>query len=135
MSFKQSDYPADWKQISKRIRERAGNKCEICGVENGAWILRASDDKEDFRAFKSHIEAAFAEGLPNEFDMSMPIKVVLTVAHLNHDTTDNRDENLKALCQLHHLRHDAQYHAQNAAKTRKRKHEEKTGQKDMFAQS
>jgi 5-methylcytosine-specific restriction endonuclease McrA len=27
-------YPKDWKQISLRIRERAGNKCEDCGVEN-----------------------------------------------------------------------------------------------------
>jgi len=27
-------YPKDWKQISLRIRDRAGNKCEDCGVEN-----------------------------------------------------------------------------------------------------
>lgn len=27
-------YPKDWKQISLRIRARAGNKCEDCGVEN-----------------------------------------------------------------------------------------------------
>src|SRR5258708_4668985 len=30
----QARYPKDWKQISLRIRERAGNKCENCGVEN-----------------------------------------------------------------------------------------------------
>ena len=27
-------YPKDWKQISLRIRARADNKCEDCGVEN-----------------------------------------------------------------------------------------------------
>lgn len=27
-------YPKNWKQISLRIRERAGNKCEDCGVAN-----------------------------------------------------------------------------------------------------
>jgi 5-methylcytosine-specific restriction endonuclease McrA len=27
-------YPKDWKQISLRIRQRAGNKCEDCGVDN-----------------------------------------------------------------------------------------------------
>jgi 5-methylcytosine-specific restriction endonuclease McrA len=27
-------YPKDWKQISLRIRARANNKCENCGVEN-----------------------------------------------------------------------------------------------------
>ena len=43
---------------------------------------------------------------------------VLTIAHLNHDIQDNRHENLAALCPRCHLRHDAKYHAQNAAKTR-----------------
>jgi 5-methylcytosine-specific restriction endonuclease McrA len=27
-------YPKDWPQISARIRERAGQKCEDCGVAN-----------------------------------------------------------------------------------------------------
>ena len=30
-----SNYPGNWKEISKRIRfERAGNKCEKCGAMN-----------------------------------------------------------------------------------------------------
>lgn len=29
-----SRYPKDWPAISRRVRERAGNKCEDCGVEN-----------------------------------------------------------------------------------------------------
>ena len=35
------------------------------------------------------------------------ILVVLTVAHLNHDPSDCRDENLEALCQRCHNRLDA----------------------------
>jgi hypothetical protein len=31
-----SRYPKDWKEISQRIKMRAGNKCEWCGAENGA---------------------------------------------------------------------------------------------------
>jgi hypothetical protein len=31
-----SRYPADWPQISAAIRDRAGDRCEACGVENGA---------------------------------------------------------------------------------------------------
>lgn len=27
-------YPKDWPAISRAIRDRAGNKCEDCGVEN-----------------------------------------------------------------------------------------------------
>lgn len=81
-------YPADWKQISERIRfERAGNRCESCGIENYTINERGS-------------------------------KVVLTVAHLNHDPADCRDENLKAMCQKCHLSYDAELHARNAAITR-----------------
>ena len=27
-------YPKDWKEIRKRVLERANNRCEFCGVEN-----------------------------------------------------------------------------------------------------
>jgi hypothetical protein len=56
------------------------------------------------------------------------VKIVLTIAHVDHDETNNADENLRAWCQLHHLRHDAQQHAENARKTR----EAKTGQLALF---
>ncbi len=29
-------YPKDWKAISLRIRERAGWRCELCGIAQGA---------------------------------------------------------------------------------------------------
>ncbi len=37
------------------------------------------------------------------------VKVVLTIAHLDHDETNNdvADDRLKAMCQLCHLRYDA----------------------------
>ncbi len=49
------------------------------------------------------------------------IRIVLTVMHLDHDTTNNTEANLKAACQKCHLSYDAKHHAQNAAKTRARK--------------
>lgn len=85
-------YPTNWKEISKRIRfERAKNKCEFCGAEN----------------YKPH-----------------PItgsKVVLTVAHLDHNPRNCNEDNLKALCQKCHLGYDAKHHAENARKTRDKK--------------
>jgi 5-methylcytosine-specific restriction endonuclease McrA len=45
--------------------------------------------------------------------------VVLTIAHVNHDTRDCRDENLRAWCQRCHLAYDAPLHARNAARTRR----------------
>ena len=46
---------------------------------------------------------------------SRPIKVrttrvVLAAAHLDHDPTNNRLENLKSLCQRCHMIHDRPYH-------------------------
>ena len=41
--------------------------------------------------------------------------IVLTVAHLNHDPADNRDENLKALWQWCHLNWDKLHHAETRA--------------------
>lgn len=100
MPMQRSKYPPDWEIISLRIRERAGWKCELCGAE---------------------------QGQPNPATGS---KVVLTVMHLNHDTTDNTDANLKAGCQRCHLRYDAKYHATNARVTRRRQRAER-GQLEM----
>ena len=56
---------------------------------------------------------------PNPDEMK-DIKVVLTVAHLNHTPEDNRRENLRALCQACHLAYDAPH---KAAERRKRKND------------
>lgn len=90
-------YPADWKKISKRIRERAGNVCE------------GSPKYPDCRA---------VNGEPHPVTGS---KVVLTTAHLNHKPEDCSDENLKAWCQRCHLTYDAEHHAANSRKTRREK--------------
>lgn len=104
MPMDKSRYPLDWNEISRRIRfERAGGCCEWCGAVNAT---------------------------------SHPVtgsKVVLTVAHIDHDTTNNADENLAALCQKCHLRHDAKIHAQHAAETRRRKRDAETGQLELFS--
>lgn len=33
-------YPKDWPEISRQIREQAGNRCEFCGAPNGERIQR-----------------------------------------------------------------------------------------------
>jgi len=77
-------YPADWAAISRRIRwDRARSVCE--GIP-GAPACYA------------------VNGLPHP---KTGAKVVLTVAHLNHDPSDCRDENLRALCQPCHNAYDA----------------------------
>lgn len=99
-------YPADWPAISRRIRERSGGQCE-CEGECG--LHRTNPGPR--RCTERHGEPAqWAKG-----------RVVLTVAHLNHDPSDCRDENLKAMCQRCHLRYDVEHHQRNAAQTRRAK--------------
>lgn len=99
MPFDASRYPADWKAISLRIREREGWRCKWCGAVNGEPHPRTGS------------------------------RVVLTVAHLGtthpdgrsgdkHDKLDVREENLAALCQACHLNYDRDEHMANAARTR-----------------
>jgi 5-methylcytosine-specific restriction endonuclease McrA len=119
MPMQKDRYPADWKAISLRIRERDGQTCKWCGVPNGA-IIRRLEDGESYTYYgqyttKAEWGAKWARLRPKV------IRVVLTVAHINHDTADNSNGNLVALCQRCHLRHDAKYHAQNAARTRREK--------------
>ena len=89
-------YPKNWKEIREKILKRAGNKCEFCGVENYSLRYRVSEK----------------DGL------EIPIKVVLTIAHLDHDPTHNDPENLRALCQRCHNRYDAKHRAANRSHTR-----------------
>jgi 5-methylcytosine-specific restriction endonuclease McrA len=84
MPIDYKQYHPKWSLISKLIRvNRAGGKCEWCGAIN----------------YEPH-----------------PItgsKVILTVAHVDRDKNNNQFDNLAALCQRCHLRHDAKQHADN----------------------
>lgn len=96
-------YPKAWKVIRARIMNRAENSagwpcCEHCGVANYARGYRLSDGEFDDTG-----------GL--ELHEGKLIKIILTVAHLDHTPENCSDENLRALCQKCHNRHDAQTRA------------------------
>lgn len=62
-------------------------------------------------------------------------KVMLTVAHLCHDSTCAREDHVKAMCNRCHLRLDVEQHVKNSAATRarkKREAENAIGQSRMF---
>ena len=116
MPFNRDQYPDDWEEISKAIRERAQNRCENCGAPNGVEIVRLGMTKEQWRLFDPQHDE------PNRRSLGPRIvRVVLTVAHLDHDPDNCDPSNLMALCQRCHLRLDAFQHAFNAAVTRRRK--------------
>ena len=104
-------YPQNWKtEIRPTILKRANNKCEFCGFHNGQIVYRARVNKK--MKWFANKEDVYKQGLPKEmadFWITIPVKVVLTIAHLDHDETNPNPnlDRLKALCQLCHLQYDA----------------------------
>jgi len=120
MTVDYKQYPKDWKAIRQRILERAGHCCENCRVPNHVWIMRDlngdwcdSEDAMDQMNYMPYDEFCKIWG-----DKQVPIKIVLTISHQDHDITNNTDENLKALCQRCHLSYDAQHHAESRRRNR-----------------
>lgn len=83
MPMQRELYPSDWEQIALAVKNDADWKCEECGKQ-----CRRPDEP-----FDTH-------------------KRTLTVSHQNHNPSDCRRENLKALCAPCHLRYDAAHHAE-----------------------
>lgn len=107
MPINYKNYHPKWRLISKLIRfRRAQNKCEQCGAPNGMLIYR---EKKNPAVWHLYPEGMQAEAM--WLDGYKAVKVVLTVAHLDRDKTNNRFHNLAALCQRCHLKHDIHQHA------------------------
>ena len=112
-----SRYPKNWKsEIRPAILERDGHKCKFCDVPNGALIHRTGNGVNDW--------VYWPEGIESEawsLDGLKSTKIVLTIMHLDHDTTNNDYSNLAAACQKCHLSHDKQLHKQNSRITLEKK--------------
>ena len=87
----------EWLAIRRAILERARHACE------GAPGL--------------HPDCRAANGAPHPETGS---RVVLTIAHLDHDPTNNDPTNLRALCQRCHNAYDAPFRRANAMRRRRR---------------
>lgn len=115
-------YPANWPEIRERIRARSGNRCEWCGVPNGAIGYRLDDGT--FSPMPQALRQAGAKLGDRiacvEGGTIKIIKIVLTVAHVHdHSPEACDDANLAHLCQRCHLRHDIEHHQQTAYATRR----------------
>ena len=133
-------YPIDWPELSRLVRfGRARGCCERCGRPHGARVVHLGDGSgawwDEARALWRDARGRRLRGLPapealeaarvarqpaltglDEPDwlgapLRLPVtRVVLAVAHLDHDPGNNRPRNLAALCQSCHMRHDAAEH-------------------------
>lgn len=96
-------YPKNWKsEIRPKVLERANDCCEFCGLKNKSVVHSFKDSFG--RIIWKYL--TYPEFLMRE---AKAVKVVLTVAHLDHDEVnhDVKLSRLAALCQLCHLRYDS----------------------------
>jgi hypothetical protein len=127
-------YPKNWKcEVVPRIAARSKGQCECtgqCGQHHFSPLqppkglpqrppMRCQARNGEMGAFSSDgywhraVAGNDVADVPDYFacperGQSLPaIKIVLTVAHLNHMPEDCRDENLLHLCQRCHNRYDA----------------------------
>lgn len=129
MPIKRELYPVDWEAISRRVRAEANQICEWCGKPNGKIVTVIPlmpgtwwDAQLDMWRDSCGAPAAVVEGslLPTK-----QIRIILTVAHLDQNPSNNDRFNLAALCQRCHLVHDNPYNCAKAADTRARAKEAK----------
>lgn len=135
-------YPANWQQIRRNILLRAGGssadprigaRCEWCGALNYSVIIREHDGSshyaggnlylDTFQYATSYKDARDLANSENECaENGRAIVIVLTIAHIqDHDPQSVAHDNLAALCQRCHNRHDNRMRVQHAARKRKAK--------------
>jgi hypothetical protein len=119
-------YSADWFIIRERIRERAKDRCEGCGVHNHSVGYR--DSERNFVPCSGNVTMEdYGQGIDPNTSKLLDYKdaksmadfqthndeygfkylvIVCTVAHLDHTPENCSDENLKFLCQRCHNLYD-----------------------------
>lgn len=126
----------EWKATRERIRERAGNKCECCGVPNNVCVLRAFAWWTPANLPSTVWKMGGSLYGCRDSDILLPwrtigvtepiwssflrtachwVGIVCVCAHLNHVPGDDRDENLMFLCQWCHLSYDSPHHRHSRA--------------------
>ena len=120
-------YPDNWPELRESILARAGHCCERCRVSNYAEVERGRGrDAGTYRTVLGKVYCDTSGTLLREvshgqYAVARVVKIVLTIAHLDHTPENNDPDNLQALCQKCHLAHDAPHHRANAAATRRKK--------------
>lgn len=119
MPIDYTNYPPNWQtEIRPRILARAKHCCEFCQVPNYKEVVRDNTGKwhdayEFFDAYETESDTALDRKYPGwdekEGETFKPIKIVLTIMHLDHDPENwqVKDDRLAAGCQRCHLRYDA----------------------------
>ena len=111
----------EWKAIRSETLDRADHRCEFCRVDDRTRICRGEGENiGTFMTFEGDVFDDTTGDLLGQADMTSyagrMVDIILTVAHIDHDPTNNAPDNRKALCQQCHLRHDVEHHRQTRRK-------------------
>jgi len=102
-----STYDPRWKEIVAEKKRKHNNKCEMCYAPNGETVYRYGSKSPlpwTFKPMSFEIEE-LPGGLRDwKAVEGKPVKIVLTVHHIDGDKTNNEDSNLLLCCQKDHLR-------------------------------
>ena len=124
-------YAKNWKtEIRPAILVRAGHCCEFCRVKN--YSVGYRDKKGLFYdiQFIMHeldnngrdlFEDVLSHCYDTKGDQIKPIRIILTIAHLDQNIGNDDYRNLRALCQRCHLSHDKLFNFQKTRDTVRRK--------------
>lgn len=129
MPINKAHYPPNWTELSTQVKTDAGWKCEWCSAPHLDIIRRINTGTAaDWEKVSFVPHPTVGEELTSMMNAARLryyklTKVVITTAHLNRDSTDNRRENLAALCQRCHLSHDILQHVENRRYGRDHKRE------------
>lgn len=144
MPLNYANYANDWKARSRFVRHfRARNRCEWCHAPNGRRICKAAEGSAwwpaeyiDYLLDPEQVESMPLAWTWQQFGTYQPkrSRVVLTVAHLDHDRQNNAFHNLAALCQWCHLAYDKDLHRASLLKTLQERKAVASGQLDAFDQ-
>ena len=111
-------YPRDWKsRIVPAVNRRSKGKCEQCSRANYSLIysMKVAHSRKGKKCFR----ALWLDEPPVNTSYRK-IKVILTVAHLDHDPFNFNVtlDRLKHLCQLCHFRYDSENRARKHRETK-----------------
>lgn len=120
-------YPPDWSSaVVPRIRARAKDRCERCGVPNGVFAVRetfmgspiagswrAAGSRREAQRLKRHWEYSLLMMTGEMPVIRDPVEIVLAVAHGDDPSPENCDDaNLWLACQCCHAQHDGPQRSQ-----------------------
>lgn len=133
-----SKYPTNWKtEIRPAILERDGHACKFCKVPNrilvcrGFWKGKEVWQNDDGQIYDASNGEYYGDSYVGDVWIGEKYRlteIILTIAHLDRDNSNNEPENLAALCQRCHLNHDKDQHRANSRKT----NEAKKGLQNLF---